>query len=145
MYGYKRKYSEGSLTTYCLAKQYRFLPRTCDIPSHGLLTRFTVPSLNKFWWKRPQLESEAVDKSPLSMCHYYLIIIIIISCQRLHLAWQVGTVAFRIGWKNATDVFLPGSLLSTSWTLKASQQEGSFQVSCSLLSLCPASVVCFPQ
>lgn len=92
IYRYKHKYSEGSLTTHCLAKQYRFLPKTCDIPSCGLLTRFTVPGLHWFWWKRPHIQSKAVG------CHH--MIFVPRSCQRLHLAWQVGTVAFRIDWRN---------------------------------------------
>lgn len=51
--GYKCKCSRRSLTTYSFSKTI-VAPhsRVCDLQSHGLLTRLTVPGIHSFLWSR---------------------------------------------------------------------------------------------
>jgi hypothetical protein len=45
---YESKYLHGSLSAWSFNRTTVFLPRAYGLPSHELLTRFTVPGMKPF-------------------------------------------------------------------------------------------------
>lgn len=121
VYGYDdNKYLEGSLTP-CPVSQTTVVtsPRACDLHIHEFLSMFVVPGMNALLWSWMAVTVAIV--SSLSSLWAYL-------------NWKVVSVAHRIhSWVKFFMTVLQAAWLTTSSTVKASQQGGSIQLaSCSV-------------
>lgn len=110
--------------------------RAYDLLSCVILTRFTVPDINSFLQRRPQIQckKKAVDYLPHTTPAS------VTPMAAFHLAGQYCKVHC---WESPLRGFSsPAACVGTPSTMETSQQRGSFQVSSRFISLCSVLGVC---